>query len=79
MFLHEKIQEFSYYVFIHFVKKKIQSKLYTYIVVNRTNCEQLRLITNKYLKQAVLISLFSCIQIVDTKSHCRKSLINQIH
>ena len=34
---------------------------------------------NKYLKQALLIWLFSCIQIVDNKSDPSKSLVNETH
>ena len=37
-------------------------------MVDGKNYEQLWLITNKYLKQAGPILLFSCIEIVDTKS-----------
>ena len=54
-----------------FIKKKIQSKLYIYVAVNTKSYDWLRLVTKKYLKQAVLIWLPSCIQIDETKSDLR--------
>ena len=54
-------------------------KLNTDVVVNRKNYEPLGLITNEYLKQAMLMSLLRGIKIVDTKSDLRKGLLNQIY
>ena len=55
-----------------FCEKYSQNQIGTFVVVDRKNDEQLRLKSNAYLKQAGLIWLLGCIQIVDKKPDLSK-------